>query len=111
MTPSETKRVESCFLLYAFVRLIVGSVLKRLDHIARVSAEVFFNGDPTSQAHESIIMKQLDVDVSPPAFLWNSYLALVNGAPPSPHKIGQDMNFFLVIFFLVFWHRRTEGDA
>ncbi len=60
-------------------------------------------------------MKQLDVVVSPPAFVRNPYLTLT----PNP-KGSKDMNFFLVNFFLVNYYlvtfgivtdRRTDGQT
>ena len=52
-------------------------------------------------------MKQLDVVVSPPAFLWDPYLTLT-------HVIFE-LNFYLVIFgpmnYFLGTDGQTEGDA
>ena len=48
------------------------------------------------------IMKQLDVVVSPPAFLWNAYLTLT--------CLTFDLEFFPSYFGLV-TYRQTESDA
>ncbi len=45
-------------------------------------------------------MKQLDVDVSPPAFVWNPYLTLTQMTfDLGPRDLYE---FFIVTFFLVF---------
>ncbi len=67
-------------------------------------------------------MKQLDVVVSPPAFLWDPYLTLTNVIfhldtkfePPKSNG-SRDINFYLVVFgpmnYFLVTDGQTEGDA
>ena len=41
--------------------------------------------------HFYLKMKQLDVDVSPPAFVWNLYLTLTNVTIESAHRAENDL--------------------
>ncbi len=65
-------------------------------------------------------MKQLDVVVSPSAFLWDPYLTLTNihhhtkFEPPKSNG-SRDINFYLVIFdpmnYFLVTDRRTDGQT
>ncbi len=61
-------------------------------------------------------MKQLDVVVSPPAFLWDRYLTLTNVIfDLDMSNSSRNINFYLVIFgpmnYFLVADVQTEGDA